>query len=96
MYEPAGVLIDRKGDLVVADFGRDVVDVYADRSLTPTSTISVIEPDRIAFNAKQSLLFIPSGQEDNVEVARYPSGSEITSISTAGFAAGAAFVPAPP
>lgn len=95
MYVPAGVLVDRKGDIVENDFGRDVVNIYAVGNKSPTSTISTTEPDRSAFNAKENLLYIPSGQEDDVVVAHYPSGSIATSISVGGFAAGAAVFPAP-
>ncbi|HEV3090881.1 MAG TPA: hypothetical protein VGX91_05485 [Candidatus Cybelea sp.] len=94
MYIPSGVLVDPKGDVIESDFGRDVVNIYAVGQKSPTSTISTIEPDRSAFNDKEDLIYIPSGQEDDVEVAHYPSGSLGPSISIGGFAAGAAVFPA--
>jgi len=92
---PTGVLIDKKANVVVSDYGDDDILIYPAGSTSPSSTISVDTPDRSAVNKTENLIYVPQGRSDDVDVLDYPSGTPVTIVKIGGFTTGAALVPAP-
>ena len=89
------VLVDKAGDLVVSDFSNSLIDIYAPGHTSPTSTISVSEPDRSSLNKKENDIYVPQGSNDDAAVLTYPSGSTVTTVSIGNFTSGTALSPAP-
>jgi hypothetical protein len=95
LTEPSGVLVDKHGDLVVSDYDASLIDIYPPGDTSPSSTISVPNPDRGAINKKQNDIYVPQGSGYSVVVLSYPGGSPVTSISIGNFTPGTALFPAP-
>jgi hypothetical protein len=91
---PTNVLLDKQGDLVVSDIDENLINIYPPGQTSPSSTISIGQPDRIAFNQKQNYLYVPQGEYNLVSIFTYPGGSRVKWIETGG-SAGAALYPAP-
>lgn len=92
---PAGVLIDKSGNIVESDYGLGVINIYAPDHTSPMSTISVAHPERSSLNRLNARIFVPQGSDDTVAVRRYPNGRAVHTISIGNFASGTAMIPAP-
>jgi hypothetical protein len=92
---PAGVLVDKHGNIVVSDYSNSLIDIYPSGQTSPSSTISVTNPDRSAINKKQNDIYAPQGANDTADVLSYPGGASVTSISIGNFTSGTALSPAP-
>ena len=93
--DPTGVLIDNKNDVVVSDFEQEAILIYPPGKTSPSSTITVPDPDRSALNKTEGEIFAPEGDYSGVGVYDYPSGTPVASIPIGGFASGTALSPAP-
>jgi hypothetical protein len=95
LVSASGVLVDNHGNLVVSDFGGGLIDIYPPGATSPSSTISISEPDRSAINKTENDLYVPQGANYDAAVLSYPSGSTVTTISIGNFTSGTALAPAP-
>ncbi|HEY6327446.1 MAG TPA: hypothetical protein VIW73_13160 [Candidatus Cybelea sp.] len=95
LTQPAGVLIDNHGNIVVSDFSSNLIDIYAPGATAPSSTISVNSPTHIGLNNRENRIYAPQGNKHATEVLTYPGGSVIKTIAGGYFLSGAARSPAP-
>jgi hypothetical protein len=95
LTEPTGVLVDQHGNLVVSDNGTNLIDIYPPGQTSPSSTISVDQPERIALNNGQNQIYAPQGNDALVSVFAYPSGTRITWIEIGKLTTGVAFYTVP-
>jgi hypothetical protein len=92
--ELAGVIVDDHY-LIVSDYGGSKILIYPPGQTSPSSTISVSDPDRPAINKAENKIYVPESSNSRVGVYGYPNGTFVTNIPTAGSPEGAALSPAP-
>lgn len=95
LSDPTGALVDNHGNLVISDYEAGLIDIYAPGHTSPSSTITVANPDRTSINAGENTLYVPEGSLNKVDIVSYPSGSSTGSVTLSNFISGTAISPAP-
>ena len=88
------MIVDKKKNLVVSDFGLSEILIYPPGQMSPSGTITVPSADRSALNKPENVIYGPEGFNYGVGVYDYPGGTFVTTIPIGGFTPGAALSPA--
>jgi hypothetical protein len=96
LKSPHGVLVDKNNNVVVSDAVAGAIFIYPPGKTSPSSEISVSNPNGSTVNRQENLIYVPQGHMDHVDVLDYPSGKDVKRLSTGGFALGTALSPASP
>ena len=93
--QPAGVLLDNKNDLVVSDYGGNLIEIYPSGKTSPSSTFPATHPGRSALNEQENHIYVPKTYNNTLVVYDYPEGTRRLTIRlTLGFfASGTALSP---
>ena len=94
---PAGIALDRRDRIVLADMLMPGINVYRRDATTPYRVFAQTQnPNRFAFNRAKSRVYVPMSSSD-VNVYDYTSGTLITTLvgPSGSVMIGAALVPAP-
>ena len=83
LFVPLGVKVDRSGNLLVADAGCGCVEIVPAGATSPASSIGgFMQPTELAFNAKETLLYVTDAQAGDVAVINYATGKVVSTISS--------------
>ena len=78
-----GLRVDKHHNLAACDQTGHVVDIIQPPYTSIASTITgANDPFRIAFNAKQSLIYIADPADGDVHADKYPSGKNVTTLGS--------------
>jgi DNA-binding beta-propeller fold protein YncE len=82
---PGGIVLDKKGDLVVVDTDAAAVDVIAPpyTSITGTLGSGYTDPINVRINAKNDQAYVADYELDEVFVLSYPGGTTQATLGTA-------------
>lgn len=78
----SGVFVDKSSNVVVTDYQLPGVNIYPPGHTAPSATIANSEsPDRSALNGEETLIYVPEGLHNVVNIYDYPSGKLVKHIT---------------
>jgi serine/threonine-protein kinase len=82
---PGGMVLDKKGDIVVCDQNATAVDIIAPpyRSVTRTLGSDYSDPFHVTIDKDNHLAFVTDVNDAVVRVLAYPSGADVTTLGGA-------------